>query len=257
MKMRSVFLVVLFMVSSSCTNLVRFDYEPPYAQPGGEPLELKAYLSKPEGDGPFPAVILLHGCSGVAPRSRMWAERLNGWGYATLIVDSFGPRGIVNGCRGEVPKEERAYDAHAAKAYLGSLPLIDPNRIALMGFAHGGETAMCAINEECSPDPPENPFTAAIAFYPDCAGNLASDASPLLVLIGEKDDWTPAEACRDIEDGPRGEHEARFVYYANAYHCFDIPGCNKIYMGHKVRYNKPADDDAQTSVKDFLAKYLH
>ena len=48
-----------------------------------------------EGDGPFPAVVLLHGCSGVAPRSRMWAEKLNSWGYATLIVDSFGPRWVI------------------------------------------------------------------------------------------------------------------------------------------------------------------
>jgi dienelactone hydrolase len=257
MKTRSIFLVILFLALSACTNMAKFAYENPYAQQEGETLELKAYLSKPEGDGPFPAVVLLHGCSGVAPRSRMWAERLNDWGYATLLVDSFGPRWVVNGCHGEVSKEERAYDAYAAKTYLGNNPSIDPNRIALMGFAHGGETAMCAINEECSHDSSESPFAAAIAFYPNCTGNMKSNTSPLLVLIGENDDWTPAEQCHDLNEKPRGGHDANFAFYADAYHCFDVPGCNKIYMGHRVKYDKPAADDAQLKVKEFLGKYLH
>lgn len=257
MKMRWVFLGILFMILSSCTNLVKFEYENPYAQQAGETLKLKAYLSKPEGDGPFPAVVLLHGCSGLAPRSRLWAERLNDWGYATLIVDSFGPRWVANGCNGEVSKEERAYDAYAAKAYLSGIPFIDPNRMALMGFAHGGESAMCAINEKCLSDPTASPFAAAIAFYPNCTGNLKSNTSPLLVLIGENDDWTPAAACHRLEEQPSGQHKADFAFYANAYHCFDVPGCNKIYMGHRIKYDKPAADDAELRIKAFLWKYLH
>jgi dienelactone hydrolase len=256
MKMRSVFLVVLLMALSACTNVVKFGYETPYARQQGETLELKAYLSQPEGDGPFPAVVLLHGCSGVMPRSRMWAKRLNGWGYATLIVDSLGPRWVVNGCNGDVPKEERAYDALAAKSYLSGIPSIDPNRIALMGFGQGGETAMCAINEKCLPHPAESPFAAAIAFYPDCTGNLASNTSPLLVLIGEKEDWASAAACHTLEEEPRGCYEANFAFYADAHHGFDVPGCNKIYMGHRVKYDKPAADDAAIRIKAFLGQYL-
>jgi dienelactone hydrolase len=257
MTMRSVFLVILLMVLSACTNVVKFAYETPYAQEKGEALELKAYLSKPEGSGPFPAVVLLHGCSGVAPRSRMWAQRLNDWGYATLVVDSFGPRGVINGCNGAVSKDDRAYDAYAAKSYLSRIPYIAPNRIAVMGFADGGETAMCAINETCLSDPPGNPFAAAVAFYPDCTGHLASNRSPLLVLIGEKDDWTPAEACHNLEGESEGQHAAQFAFYPDAYHCFDVPGCNKIYMGHRVKYDKPAAEDAQVQVKAFLGQYLH
>jgi dienelactone hydrolase len=256
MKMRWVLLGVLFMVLSSCTNLVKFEYENPYAEQKGETLKLKAYLSKPEGDGPFPAVVLLHGYSGVSPRSRMWAERLNDWGYATLTVDSYGPRWLVNGSSGEVSKEERACDAYAAKSYLSDSPFIDPNRMALMGFANGGESAMCAINKKCLPDPPESPFAAAIAFYPECTGNLTSNASPLLVLIGEKDDWASAEACRRLEAEPKGAYEADFAFYADAYHGFDVRGCNKIYMGHRVKYDKPAADDAEIRIKAFLWKYL-
>jgi len=257
MKMRSVFLGSLILILSSCPHLVKFAYENPYAQQKGETLELKAYLSRPEGEGPFPAVVLLHGCSGVAPRSRMWAERLNGWGYAAMIVDSFGPRWVVNGCHGEVSKDERAYDAYAAKSYLSSLPFIDANRIALMGFAHGGETAMCAINEECLPDPAESPFAATIAFYPDCTGNLTSNTSPLLVLIGEMEDWASTEACHNLDEKPRDKHDADFIFYANAHHGFDVPGCNRIYLGHRVKYDKPAAADAQIRVKGFLEKYLH
>jgi dienelactone hydrolase len=256
MKMRRVFLVILFMALSACTNMVKFAHENPSAQQAEQRLELEAYLSQPAGDGPFPAVVLLHGCSGLAPRSRMWAERLNAWGYATLIVDSFGPRWVVNGCHGEVPVTARAHDADAAKAYLRGLPSIDPQRIAVMGFANGGEAAMCAINETCFPDASGSPFAAALAFYPNCTGDLPSNTAPLLVLIGEKDDWTPAGLCHDLNQTPRGGHEADFAFYANAEHCFDVPGCNKIYMGHRVKYDKPAAEDAQIRVKAFLAQYL-
>src|SRR3972149_5417972 len=57
-----------------------------------------AELRRPPGQGPFPALVLLHGCSGITSVQRDWAERLSEWGYVTLIVDSFGPREVRNVC---------------------------------------------------------------------------------------------------------------------------------------------------------------
>ena len=56
-------------------------------------LMLEGELSKPGGDGPFPAVVLLHTCGGFNDWFKgCWPEYLNSLGYVTLAVDSFGPR---------------------------------------------------------------------------------------------------------------------------------------------------------------------
>ena len=58
-----------------------------------EPITLTGKLTKPQGNEPFPAVVLLHGCSGIIKNVDDWAKRLAIWGYVSLQVDSFGPRG--------------------------------------------------------------------------------------------------------------------------------------------------------------------
>jgi dienelactone hydrolase len=124
----------------------------------------------------------MHGCSGIDAKLRRWAERLVGWGYAALIVDSFRSRGLSNICdRIDVlPPSARAGDAVAAKAYLQSLP--NMGRIGLIGFSHGGGAALAAAPS----------FDAVVAFYPWCNGPVPANT---LVLIGSADDWTPAGRC--------------------------------------------------------------
>jgi hypothetical protein len=56
-------------------------------------LPIWGHLSGPKGDGPFPAIVLLHGCSGLGRANEVWTARLVDWGYVVLNVDSFGPRG--------------------------------------------------------------------------------------------------------------------------------------------------------------------
>jgi dienelactone hydrolase len=98
--------------------------EPAHARSG--PTAANYELLAPRGAGPFPAVVVMHGCSGINAKLRRWAERLVGWGYAALIVDGFRSRGLSNICdRVDVlPPSPRAGDAVAAKAYLQSLPNI-------------------------------------------------------------------------------------------------------------------------------------
>src|SRR5262245_13269911 len=93
----------------------------------------------PQGGGPFPAVVVMHGCDGIRENTRRWAARLVGWGYAALIVDSFRSRGLSNVCGhgGVLPASVRAQDAIEAKNYLRSLPNIAKSRIGLIGFSHG------------------------------------------------------------------------------------------------------------------------
>ena len=110
-------------------------------------LVLKSNLYKPEGDGPFPAVVVLHGCAGIDYHFRSWPEQLKKWGYVALIVDSFGPRGVgrVCGHSFRVSALERAADSYGAAIYLKQLPYVDTENIGLVGFSHGGWTGMRAV----------------------------------------------------------------------------------------------------------------
>ncbi len=112
---------------------------------GGSHAEL--YMPAAAAAGPVPAVIAMHGCDGVGRHYRDWAGLLQSWGYAALLVDSFRPRGKSNVCnRGrEVPPLERAFDAFRAAGYLRTLPAIRADRIGIIGFSHGGWSALHAV----------------------------------------------------------------------------------------------------------------
>src|SRR5262249_62109176 len=96
---------------------------------------------RPPAPGPFPAVVIMHGCSG-APGHSEWVKRLNAWGYATYYIDSFTPRHLTNVCvQQQLKGEGRVDDAYAALAYLRTRPDVRADRIGLLGFSHGGIAA--------------------------------------------------------------------------------------------------------------------
>ena len=219
-------------------------------------LTLTGRLTKPIGEGPFPAIVLLHGCGGItANRDNRWVEKLISWGFVTLQVDSLGPRGINSVCNYKREEslafvQRRVQDAYDARSYLARLSFVDKNEIAVMGWSHGGWTTLGAILNE------QNAFRAAIAFYPVCSGNLSELKIPLLILIGEKDDWTPARACRAMLPAGETSPERILKVYPGAYHGFDNVGANVSVMGasgaHRLLYDQEAAEDAAIQVRNFL-----
>jgi dienelactone hydrolase len=146
----------------------------------GNPIILTGKLTKPKGEGPFPALVLLHGSGGVkARRDADWVKRLTNWGYVSLQVDSFGPRGVsvseILKNSFKVPHYTRAKDAHGARHYLSRLPFVDRNRIAVMGWSHGGLSTIVSVIDAYGGDS----FKAAIAFYPYCAYSMNWLKAPL------------------------------------------------------------------------------
>jgi hypothetical protein len=84
---------------------------------------LRGLLVRPEGAGPFPAVVLLHGCDGIQPFQEQWAADLADWGYVALLTDSHGPRGIGDDCASVDPTvDNRTFDAFGVLAHLRGLP---------------------------------------------------------------------------------------------------------------------------------------
>ncbi|TNE41080.1 MAG: dienelactone hydrolase family protein [Alphaproteobacteria bacterium] len=217
-------------------------------------LDLPYKLSKPAGDGPFPAVVILHDCSGLGPFSSgapwRWSTRLVARGYVTIEPDSFSTRDFPNGlCRvnshGAVNYARRAGDAFAALQFLKSLPYVDPDRIAVMGGSHGGASTLATVAAHPG-------FAAGIALYPNCAARFGDwhairekgaihhilgyegiyhPESPLLILIGELDDWTPAAACRELTARAKeAGYPVELIVYPGAHHSFD--------SSHPVKFNE-------------------
>jgi dienelactone hydrolase len=116
---------------SHAGQLVEFDV--PSKQPS--PLRMLGYLARPMGAGPFPAVVILHGCSGFAEDVVAWADRVSHWGYAVLAVDSFGPRGVESACAGSFFNQP--IDGYRALSFLADQPFVRAGRVAVMGFSLG------------------------------------------------------------------------------------------------------------------------
>ena len=233
----------------------------------GEPLVrprasiVDAFLTKPDGAGPFPAIVHLHGCGGLPEdvkrgANSLWSERLTGWGYVVMVVDSFTARGISHTCLNQ--SAPRVADAYGALSWLARQPFVDASRIAVIGFSAGGIAALSitqARDFELFERESEFAFKVAVAFYPYCMpGKMMK--MPTLVLIGELDDWTPAAACRRIEERRSEGNPVKLIVYPGAYHSFDVPRAGRRYFGHWLEYNAAAAEQAKDEVRAFLARHL-
>ena len=236
-----------------------------------------SWLAKPEGDGPFPTVVLTHGCSGIernTSHQTVWrglnqhARLLNDYGYVTLIVDSFGARRITDGCQtGGKYYPLQVNDAHAAFDHLASLPYVDADRVGFVGQSLGGGTALrLALGSTIDSRTREGQgsYAALVAYYPWCEGPRAFElARPFLVLIGEKDDWTPASRCIAMHSlAEIAAPDMELVVYPDAHHSFDLPMRGPYYVEgmngrfHTVQGNHSARRDSQARMLAFFAKHL-
>ena len=228
-------------------------------------LIIPAILKKPKGNGPFPAVVLMAGCSPEwfnSIRESSWAGRLISWGFVTIQPESWGPRNDSGVCTQSeylrIPSmaEIRALDAFDAKEYLTKKPFVAPNRIAVMGWSHGGWTVLAALRTDLAITKTKEPFSAGVSLYPYCIWALDKLNAPLLILHGEKDTWTPAETCMERMPKEETEHEVIHHIYPDAYHDFDWPGTDETFEGQRLLYNPAATKLAKKDVKAFLTKHL-
>ena len=240
--------------------------------PNGAREEIPVTVSKPEGPGPFPAVVIMHACSGLGLRSSgapgRWARELGARGYVTVIPDSFTTRGHPDGVctdaspsRGEVAPSRRVRDAYAALAHARALPYVDGRRVGLMGGSHGGSTTLASMAArqnawDLLAREKRAGFAAAVALYPSCGVTLGTwhadgagtyrSVAPLLILIGEKDDWTPVPPCVKLAASTRAtEHPVAITVYPGAHHSFDSDRPVR-FVAARVNSNAPGGRGATT-----------
>lgn len=243
-------------------KLVRF---PSVAGPREQATMLRGWFYFPalsQGRGRVPALVLMHGCGGPKIPSHRWAEQLNTWGMAALVLDSFGPRKIDQVCsdRLRMSSPARTADAYGGLMFLQNQRGVDPDRIGLMGWSHGGSAALWAVDRDWSRAYQPYPwlrFRATTVFYPGCGFTHAAFTTPVLMLMGAADDWTPASPCRRMaKTAQAADGDIELVVYPGATHAFDGVRVPVEAYGHMLEPNPAARLDAHLRVREFLEKYL-
>lgn len=236
---------------------------------------LRGLLFRPNGDKPFPAVVLLHGCRGIQAYQKGWANKLSEWGYVVLLVDSFGPRKAEHICAKHLELDThevvggRVADAVGGHAYLSALQFVDSKRIAVMGWTR--DAVLSAVFEGGIAQFFDARFQAAIAFYPNCSYRTSGKVmAPVLALMGDQDDSRSSDHCERMaiasNDGPA---PIELKLYPGVQHGFDDPDTGeRFYLeeawnmyknpakGITYGYNRAAHEDALKRVNEFLAKHL-
>lgn len=194
-----------------------------------------------------PAVVILHGSSGVDSRGDFYAEALNAAGIATLEIDMWEARGVV-GANNRPPLPLFTYpDAFSALAFLGAHPSILADRIGVLGFSWGGVISLASAEQLYSGMFGGNNgprFKAHVAHYPTCYVFNKTDfpppvpptpaqagiqflnltGAPILIQIGTEDDYdNGAGPCRSLAESVNSSNNnvVEVAVYEGAYHAWD------------------------------------
>jgi dienelactone hydrolase len=184
-------------------------------------------------------VVAMHGCGGLYlargkrqgqlnARHQAMADLLVEQGYVVVFPDSLLPRGVQQLCTQKIGQRaitqiERRRDALAALNWVASQPWAHANKIALLGWSHGGSAVLAATESAHREVAAQGPKPAlAVAFYPGCSAAARANYQPntkLILMLGEKDDWTPPQPCVALGKAVGAEVNV----FADSYHDFDNP----------------------------------
>lgn len=212
---------------------------------------VSAYFSLPQGNGPFPAIIVIHEWWGLNDWIRTNADAFANKGYAALAIDLYRGKSTKNSdeahelMRG-LPADRVTKDLQAAYSFLQNNPKVDKNRIGVIGWCMGGGYALQAAT--ILPK-----LKAAVMNY----GSLFSDPAnvkkvgcPLLGIFGETDRGIPVMDVQNFEQALKdAKKENKIIIYRNVGHAFMNPN-------NKDGYNPEITERAWRETFAFLEKNL-
>lgn len=186
----------------------------------------KMAIYKPDGPGPFPALVILHSCGAISPeQTGYWVKSALANGYVVFILDSWSQRGLPNGScdvsPGFNPISVRIRDA------------FDATRIAAIGFSHGGRVAYLLSNANIARmfGHADRRFAANVSVYGECYNRLAKSAylrgpigAPLLALLGDRDEDGDVRECEPrLKELQASGSPVEWHVFAGAGHAWDQP----------------------------------
>lgn len=212
--------------------------------------KVSGFLVTPEGEGPFPAIVVIHEWWGLNDQIKGEAKKLAKEGYVTLAVDLY--RGKVTDDPEEahellrgLPEDRAARDLVSAVSYLQTLPNVKKDKTGSIGWCMGGGYSLSlAIN---SPE-----LAGAVIYY----GRLVTDReqlrrinAPIIGFFGEEDRGIPVNSVKEFEKTMKGLGKDVSVYiYPEAGHAFANEG--------RSSYNARAAKDAWEKTLAFFEKHL-
>ncbi|HEV8585996.1 MAG TPA: dienelactone hydrolase family protein [Methylomirabilota bacterium] len=267
----------VLLAGCAAATRVSFDNVTP-----GAPVQVKAEEYRPGGNGPFPALVLMHGCHGVSDSVRGWGRWFRERGYVAMVVDSWSSRGLQEQCTPgvDLPNTARFDDAIGALRWLHAQPYVDRARIGIIGWSNGGAFSMAAVNgpthertRRRGVEIPPPGYQAAVGVYPGACFSLIEQLSvkPVLILIGGDDDWTSTAECQELVTKQRAKGaDVSIVVYPGAVHYFDVEGQKRVFLpevenknaktgtccGATVGFDAAANADAHRRVGEFFARHL-
>ena len=175
-----------------------------------------------------PVVIGIAGSKGWGEHHFEYLKMYQEMGIATFQLQSFKSRGETStvGTQNTVTIPMVIMDSYSALNELSKNPLIDIENVAITGWSLGGgvtlfsawKPLMNAINSDYK-------FAAHLAMYPPCFAEpsiVEFTDSPIHILIGEYDEWTPADACVDLVSLMKdNDVNVNITVYDGAHHSFD------------------------------------
>jgi dienelactone hydrolase len=242
-------------------------------------------MFKPEGNGPFPALVVMPTCAGHLSRHAfdVWARVALQHGYAVLVVDPLTPRGVTKPAENCLPptrmREARLRkDAFDAAEHLRKQSFVDPERVGLLGLSQGAMAALAAAATGYDAPQDRRAFRAIVSIYPVCfLANLQIPGRsgpanihyipdtrivvPLLVQMGELDtEGLPQDCISRLQDWKERGAPVQLVVHKNATHGWDI-GSNftkTVANGTRVeyRYNPKVTAESVKIALDFLDRHV-
>lgn len=232
---------------------------------------------KPDGDGPFPTVILFTGAGEPfwRPGYGNWMNWLKDRGYASVISDSGKSRGVTGKAmmgKALMPIE-RAKEVFWIKDIIQNLNFIDKKKLALMGMSHGGDSIINSLVYS-SEDPNQynlDGVKSVIAFYPGCRkpifgvkltknyGSAWSQKNiPVSIFQGSIDKWNKIELCQGVvERQKQAGTPISYHFYEKARHCFDeiyhkdlATAKNDQDCRYDEKFSKLAKDEVEKKLKE-------
>ena len=217
-------------------------------------------LQKPVGAGPFPAVMMVPGCTGfddakfVKKHYDNVQSQLVKLGFVTLRVDYLAARNATS-CWPDVPAIDVADDICIAAEYLGQQTFIKKGAINVIGWSWGGASAFRALRRTGSREPAQ--VDAVVAYYPHCNAARKWDSDvPVLVLGGAIDKVSTISSCEMLFSRVAKPDKLTFRVYDSAHHGFDraeLPSAIEGKFG-TLGYNEAAAKSAWNEVINFLRK---
>lgn len=253
--MRSFFILLTFIFLTGCQASAV------YIPDESSDKKFKAYLQV-DSSKKRETILILHNCVGITQHTVSWANQIAEWNYNAVVLDSFYAYGYSNLCAGGINAATYPYnnskDAEVVGRWIKKQPWSN-GKVSVIGFSAGGNTG---ILNSTTPNlfEPSNVFSSVVAYYPNCFSGFQERnlTTPLLVHVGEKDNWVNVNECKDMAKKPKFS-SVEFHFYPNAEHSWDMgtSGVTKCWLGTcSWSYDREADKKSRQLTKEFFEKHF-